>query len=431
MTSKYDVIIVGAGPSGSLAAKTLAERGLKILLLERALQPGDKSVGGEFLPISIFQRFPWMREGPVQRAINKWAFYFPYEDKLTEFKFSRKDEFGFTVHRPEWDNWVSKFAVEAGAHLKSSTLVDDLIVDRTGFVKGIITEEGEKFHSTVVIGADGSNSTVAKKAGLRRGCSTKSFALCVKYTFTLPEKEITKMFTDGENTEIEIFYSERISPLGFGWVFPSKKDFCVGVGSAMDRVDNNMHPYLNNLLNLPILKEKMRKAELSECSSHTTPVQGPEDNVYCKGLMLVGDAAGLVCPFDGAGYEAAVYSGTLAAEIAEKAVTSRDCSEETLREYEKKLKNSWVGGDLRLGSKFQNFIADIVGIDNFSRILYDMAATVTKHGSYKDKSHRDTLMDFMDKHSQLLKEAFFHLIPVLTPFLGNEDADTPLKQNRS
>lgn len=334
MFRKYDVIVVGAGPAGSLAAKTSAELGLKTLVFERGRYPGQKSVGGEFLPISIFQRFPWMKEGPVKRAINRWAFYHPYDDKLTQIKFSRKEEYGFVVHRPEWDRWVSTFAVKAGAHLKNSTLVEGVLFDDDENVIGIVTHKGEKYYSNIVIAADGSNSITAKKANLRVKWPKGSLSLCIKYTFSLKEKEITRRFSDENGTEIEVFYTDKVSTKGYGWVFPSQKDFCVGVGSTLDEMTDNMHQKLQNLICIPHIKEKVKGAKLIQCSTHTVPTYGLTGRTFRSGLILTGDAAGFVCPFDGAGYEAATISGSIAAEVAEKAFNTGDYSAKVLQEYE-------------------------------------------------------------------------------------------------
>lgn len=403
MTERYDVVVVGAGPSGILAAKTAAEKGLKVLLLERGKQPGDKSVGGEFLPISIFQRFPWMGEGPLQRAVTKWAFHFLHDDKLTELKFSRRSgEYGFTVHRPNWDRWTSGFAEAAGAVLKTSTLVEELLFDERNRVVGVVADEGEKFYSSVVIGADGSNSVVALKAGLRSKWPPNALALCVKHTYRLPEGEITRRFCDENGGgELRIFLSEKISSKGYGWIFPSKKDFCVGVGSTLDALKDNVEDRLSDFLALPVVEKLTEGAAMFQHSVHTVPVYGPQGKTYADGVLIVGDAAGFVCPMDGAGYEAAVYSGQLAAEVSAEAVSEGSCSVESLERYEKRWKGSWLGGDVNSGARLQDLILNSIGIDRLSRLLYEFGAALSKHGSYLDKSHEEALAEFLSRTEDL------------------------------
>jgi electron transfer flavoprotein-quinone oxidoreductase len=403
LAEKYDIVVVGAGPSGILAAKTAAEKGLKVLLLERGRQPGDKSVGGEFLPISIFQRFPWMKEGPVERAMTKWGFHFLHEDKLTELKFSRRNgEYGFTVHRPSWDRWTSGFAEAAGATLKTSTLVENLLFDKQNHVVGVAAEGGEKFYSSVVIGADGSNSTVALKASLRSRWPLNALALCVKHTYLLSEEEITRRFCDeNDGGELKIFLSEKISPKGYGWIFPSKEDFCVGVGSALDVLEESIENRLSNFLDFPLVRKLTQGATVFQHSVHTVPVYGPQGKTYAHGVLLVGDAAGFVCPMDGAGYEAAVFSGKLAAEVAAEALGEGDCSAEALEKYEKKWKKSWMGGDIDTGARLQDLILNGIGIGRLSRLLYELGAALSKHGSYLDKSHKESLAEFLSQIEDL------------------------------
>ena len=142
------------------------------------------------------------------------------------------------------------------------------------------------------------------------------------------------------------------------------------------------------------------------------------DDIHGDGYLLVGDAAGLVCPCDGSGYEAAVCSGYLAAEAARKALDTGDTSAETLFEYEKKCMESWVGSDIRFGAKAQDIVFKEMGISNFNRLIYDLAAAFTKHGSYMGKSHIETLVEFLNVSS--LQNILTHVFPSITSLLDEQ-----------
>ncbi|MFH1328867.1 MAG: NAD(P)/FAD-dependent oxidoreductase [Candidatus Bathyarchaeota archaeon] len=414
MTKSYDIIVVGAGPAGSIAAKMAAEKGLKTLIFERGKYLGQKSVGGELLPISIFKEFPWMKKGPVERAINKWSFFLPYEDKCTEFCYSRREEYGYTVHRPKWDFWVGQFAKEAGATVKTSTLVKNLIVSNQGAIRGVVTDKGEKFYSKIVIGADGVNSIVSRRIESRKNWSTRSLALCVKYTFSLPSKEITKRFSDEIGTGVEIFYGKKICPRGFAWMFPSKEDFCIGIGCGLDTMKHNMFQYLQNVIKLPQVKRKIRNAKLAQYSAHLVPIYETVERTYGNGVLLTGDAAGFACPFDGAGYEAAAVSGRIAAEVAEEAINSGDTSSKKLRKYETTWKNSYIAGDLQYGQLAQDYILKEVGLDTFNRMMYEIGTTIMKHGCFVRKSHADAIGELMTKYAPLFLGFLTRLAPLHT-----------------
>ncbi len=408
----YDVIVVGAGPGGAVAAKTAAEKGLKTLLIERGEYPGQKSVGGEFLPISIFEEFPWMREGPVQRRVNRWVFFLPSGDEATEIRYSRRQEYGYTVHRPEWDRWVGGFAEGAGSDLKTSTLVEGLIIDDAGCARGVLTDKGERLHSKLIIGADGVNSITARSFGLRKSWSTKSTALCAKFTYALPPGEIDERFSDENGAEIEILFGEEICPRGFAWIFPSERDFCIGVGSGLNAMKRNIFSHLQNVTAFPRVKKKIKGAKLLQYSAHLVPIYGPAEQTYEGGLLLVGDAAGFVCPFDGAGYEAAAVSGRMAGEVAAEALSLGDISAKTLRRYEERWMGSFIGRDLSYGRRVQDYVINKIGVGLFTRMVFEMGSALTKHGSYVEKSHGEAMEEFFGRHAKTFSEMMMQMAPM-------------------
>ncbi|MEM3737204.1 MAG: NAD(P)/FAD-dependent oxidoreductase [Candidatus Bathyarchaeia archaeon] len=407
----YDVIVVGAGPAGAVAAKTTAEKGLSTLLIERGEYPGQKSVGGEFLPVSIFEEFPWMRGGPLQRRINGWVFFLPSGDEATEIRYSRKMEYGYTVHRPEWDRWVGGFAESAGAELKTSTLVEGVIRDESGCARGVVTDKGERLYSKIVIGADGVNSVTARSLGLRKNLSLNSVALCAKYTYTLPPEKIEERFGGFYGSEIEILFGEEICPRGFAWIFPSERDFCIGIGCGLDAMEKNIFSYLQEVVTLPRVKDKVQDAKLMNYSTHLVPIYGAPEQTYGGGFLLVGDAAGFVCPFDGAGYEAAAMSGKMAGEVAAEAISLGDVSAKTLRGYEDKWMKSFIGKDITYGRKVQDYVVNKMGVDLFNRMIYEMGSAMTKHGSYTGKSHGEAVEEFLSRYAKTLAEMTVQLAP--------------------
>ncbi|MHC1590108.1 MAG: NAD(P)/FAD-dependent oxidoreductase [Candidatus Hecatellaceae archaeon] len=402
MRETYDLIVVGAGPGGSLAAKTAAEKGFKVIMLERGRRPGDKNVGGELLTQDVFHLFPWMREGPVERPITRWSFHFYHEDgRLVEAGLSRSRPYGYTVHRPAWDFWVSKAAVEAGAKLETARLVEKVLFNGEGFAVGVETSRGEKFYGSVVVGADGVNSVVARDSGLRGKWPPESLALAVKHTYRLGEKRVSERFTRGGACEVVVVLDGRI-PNGYGWVFPSRRNVAVGVGVTVDRPEKPPAAYLKKMLKLPPVQERIKGGRLAERSARTLPVGAPAEKTFGDGLLLVGDAAGFTCPMEGAGYEAAAYSGRLAAEVACEALGRGDVSAEALSSYEKRWRESWIGVNLDFGREIQKLIVEEMGIERFNRFLYGFLASATKHGSFPGLSHREAFLKFVEENSELL-----------------------------
>ncbi|KYH37920.1 MAG: digeranylgeranylglycerophospholipid reductase, partial [Candidatus Hecatellales archaeon B24] len=147
---------------------------------------------------------------------------------------------------------------------------------------------------------------------------------------------------------------------------------------------------------------KVRGGKLVEKAAHILPVGAPAEKTFGNGLLLVGDAAGFTCPMEGAGYEAAAYSGKLAAEAACEALSRGDLSAEALSAYEKRWRESWIGGNLDFGREIQKLIVEEMRIERFNRFLYGFLAAVTKHGSCPSLSHREAFLKFVKENSELL-----------------------------
>ena len=181
--NKYDIIIVGAGPGGSVAAKTAAEKGLNTIFFERGRKPGEKNSSGCGLGPRMFRDFPEMMKNltpekcPSMRAGTASRNYFVNkEDIVAGYIMARPTEsvsyepakswITMNLYRSEFDPWIAEFSTDAGAELKNSTLIVDLIKE-DGKISGVIDDKGEKYKAPIVIGADGAVSTVAQKSGFK------------------------------------------------------------------------------------------------------------------------------------------------------------------------------------------------------------------------------------------------------------------------
>ncbi|MFX1461324.1 MAG: NAD(P)/FAD-dependent oxidoreductase, partial [Promethearchaeota archaeon] len=179
----YEIIIVGAGPGGSMAAKTAAENGLKTIFFERGRKPGEKNSSGCGLGPRMWKDFPSMMKNltpekcPSLRAGRASRNYFINKEGIVAgYIMARPTEsvsyepakswITMNCYRSEFDPWIAEFATDAGAELKNSTLIVDLLKE-DGKICGVVDEHGEKYKAPIVIGADGAVSMVAKQSGLR------------------------------------------------------------------------------------------------------------------------------------------------------------------------------------------------------------------------------------------------------------------------
>ena len=179
MDEEFDVVIVGAGFGGPVAAKKCADAGLKTLILERSENVGDKVISGLTIPFHGFLFGPaFIRDGnpPFERPADGIINYIikdiekldiDIDDSLKIPKpLSPVIAFGYNTYCKPFCEWEVKKAVEAGAVLRTSTTVVDFIKEE-GNIRGIVTDKGEKIRSKIVINAEGSQGLLAIKAGVR------------------------------------------------------------------------------------------------------------------------------------------------------------------------------------------------------------------------------------------------------------------------
>ena len=209
---EYDVIVVGGGPGGSIAAKVAAEAGLKVLMFERGRKSGEKNSSGCGLGPRMWLDFPEMMKEltpdkcPSMRPGGAARCYFVDKDGVVSgYVMSRpttsvtyepaKSFITMNIYRSDFDPWIAEFAVRAGAEVKNSTLAVDLVKEK-GKVIGVQDEKGEKYKASVVIGADGAVSMVAKKSGLRTKWEQDNITVVPQYDFVADPKKIDDIMGD-------------------------------------------------------------------------------------------------------------------------------------------------------------------------------------------------------------------------------------------
>jgi digeranylgeranylglycerophospholipid reductase len=361
--NEYDVVIVGGGPGGSMAAKTAVEQGLKTIFFERGRKPGEKNSSGCGLGPRMFRDFPEMMKEltsdkcPSMRAgVYARNYLINKDDEVAAMILARPTEsvtyepaksfITMNCYRSEFDPWIAEFATRAGAELKNSTLVVDVIKEN-GKVCGVIDENGEKYKSKIVIGADGALSIVAQKSGLRDKWSKDNITLVPQYDFYVPRENIDKIMGD-----------ETLA-VWWGVTFPSAYQvffgdgFHIGLGNWMGSWKHNPLYFLNRVVNLKHFQRliKMLDARPRELQAHLLPWMPYPLNTYTDNVMLIGDAGGFPCPLEAEGIYPAMLTGKIAAEVAAKSISEGDTSKEALKQYEKLWRETSVGVEFEGGQQ--------------------------------------------------------------------------------
>ncbi len=343
----YDVIVVGAGPSGSSCAAFLGRRGIKTLLVDKASFPRDKACGDGITGKSL----QVLKELGISNKLELCQYMVIKSVSVScsgvdEFRVAHADNtqnIGYGCKRQIFDNVIFGLAKEHADVLENFTVTD--VIMENGKVSGIkgVAKNGEEkeFRTKVVVGADGANSVVAKRLGAGGFKADKSYVAA-------------RAYYEGVNiagNNLEIHLPDELLP-GYFWIFPVGDNvFNVGLGVMADEVQKrklNLKTMMEYMIKKSYLSEKFKNArQVSEIKGWNLPTGAQKRRRAGDGFLLVGDAASLIDPFTGEGIGNALTSGKLAAGVICDAVKRGDFSYKTLRNYEVEI-NRKMGKGFRM-----------------------------------------------------------------------------------
>jgi digeranylgeranylglycerophospholipid reductase len=291
---EFDVVVVGAGPAGSLAARAAVESGARTLLLDRRAELGEPVQCGEFLPTpgelaDIFHSPDLIGEAfqiPPETVLRETHWMACVAPSGRRFRFPLS---GYMVSRRAFDKALACAAEGAGAELRYPVGVARVKGERVEMVNGTTVR------AKVIIGADGPISTVARSVG-----------------FT-PAREMFRMITattDGAGgDEIDLYFG-RSAPGGYAWSFPRSTDSNVGLGVTELPSGESLSSLLDRFL------ERERLGVARERTRWWVPIGPPPDTLVFGRALFCGDAANLVMATNGGGIPTAMLSGWLAGRAA-------------------------------------------------------------------------------------------------------------------
>jgi len=360
-----DVIVVGAGPAGSTTAYYLARSGLTTLVLEKARFPREKVCGDGLTPRAVKQLLAmgvdinapgWVRNrglrvigGGIRLELD-WPELASYPD------------FGLVRTRKDFDRILADHAVRGGATvLQGVNVVGPVIDERSGHIVGVRARHDDGggdevvYRSRLVVAADGNSSRLSIAMGLHKR-PDRPMGVAVRTYYTSPRHD-----DDYLESWLELWDGDELLP-GYGWIF--------GVGDGTANVGLGLlntsaafqHIDYRDLLRRWVATMPEEWGFVEE--NMTGPIRGAalpmgfnRQPHYTRGLVLVGDAGGMINPFNGEGIAYAMETGKIAAEVVVQALGRATAAqrERVLRTYPGILKEMF-GGYFTLGRLFVQLI---------------------------------------------------------------------------
>ena len=210
----HDLIVVGGGPAGATCARKAVQLGLDVLLLEKEHHPRRKPCGGG-VTLRVRDQLDFDFSSVVEREQCGLRLFSPSGLSVENI---REETTGFTVRREDFDHLLLKKAEEAGAEVLQGVKVIDVSEESDGVV--VTTDDGS-YKSKFLAGADGVNSTIASKTGIKTRWKDDEIVLCMEASVPMDSSDIERIF-GGSNSRVLIEIHFGALPHGYGWAFAKK-----------------------------------------------------------------------------------------------------------------------------------------------------------------------------------------------------------------
>jgi len=336
-----DVLVIGAGPAGSTAAKHAALGGAQVIVIDKKSEIGTpkrcaEGVSKDGLKELEIEPSPrWIAKeatgvrmvSPNGTAVN-----------LTEDKV-KLPEAGYILERKVFDKFMAMDAGRAGAQIMVKTLATGMRRENDQVVVTVESMGQEmEIKAKIVIAADGPESRVGRWAGLKTALKPKDMESCAQF-------EMAGVLM-AEPDCIE-FHFGSVAPGGYAWIFPKGDDIAnVGLGVLTTITDKTAYEHL---LEFVESNPATKNAQPVELNVGGDPVGGLLKKKVADNVLVTGDAASMVNPLTGGGIISGMLGGRIAGQVAAQAVADGDYSHKNLKVYDKLCEDE-------LGDEFKKYL---------------------------------------------------------------------------
>ena len=344
--ASFDAVVVGGGPGGATAAYWLARNGRRVVLIDKAKFPREKVCGDGLTPRAVrcLEDIGMKTEGPEWSRVDGLRIRgsglmldLPWPELHS------MPRYGLVRTRLDFDKALIDHAKEAGATVWEETSVEAPVTDAAGIVTGVeVARNGDRTRvdAPVVIAADGAASRLAMSLGGRR-LEHRPMGVAARTYYRSPRATELTYF----ESFLELWRGPDLLP-GYGWIFPLP-DGTVNVGLGMLSTSRHFQLYdYRKLLEewvsgLPSEWEFTRENRIGKPRGGPLPMGFNRTPLARPGLLVIGDAAGVVNPFNGEGIAYAMETAKIAAEVADESLAGGD--PRALKAYIPRLNEAYEG----------------------------------------------------------------------------------------
>jgi digeranylgeranylglycerophospholipid reductase len=353
----YDVVVVGAGPGGSMSARSAAMQNVSVLMIEKRQEIGSPVRCAEGISKKPLADLVDINPKWICAEVNGGRIHSPDGSCVIV----DQPGAGLVLERKIFDKDLSLLSAQAGAEIWTKSRAIDLIKEN-GNIAGVVIrrlDEDYAVRAKIVIGADGVESQIGRLAGIKTVCKLDDLDTCAQYLVT---------GIDIDQSYCDFYLGNQIAPRGYAWVFPKGKNTAnVGVGIGRHIAKQKAIEYLDKFV-----EKELGGGSVIANVFGGVPICGTLSDIVLNGLMLVGDAAHQNDPVSGGGIINAMIAGNIAGEVAGKAIKAGDTSRSFLMEYEKR----W---NKRIGRTFRHLRGIREGVLKFNdNTLNDLARVLSQ-----------------------------------------------------
>ncbi len=377
----YDVVVIGSGPAGATTARIAAERGLRVLLIDKKQELGSPiQCSGAVSANALHEANVPLSDEYISTPVFGFVTYNAAGESVTlDYRAYRDTPLGYVVDRRRFDRFLMTLAERAGVTVW-------LKCEATGYAPEAdgkyVTVNLHRFglsatvRTRVIVGADGVQSQVGKWAGLRTHIRLGELASCLQFV------------VDGVETNglLEIVAGQEWAPGGYAWLFPKGHGYAeVGLGVARTMTDHDARWHLDHFMQHSFMAERLQHARILEVQGGGVPLAAPLRQPYADYVLLVGDAARHVNPITGGGIHMALRDGVIAGSVlAEVLADDSPATEARLEPYHSR----WL---MELGNAMWS--------------LYDVKTSIFREKNREVQDHRlfSTLAGYFHPESEYRK----------------------------